>query len=85
MPDLRDEFMAAVVRLADNPEFCKSFLDHYHLWLHPPLIVAAEPLHTILDRRPGAVNYVSKEELDTWRRTVCAPPLVAKAADAVPR
>lgn len=42
----REAFMAAIVKLADDAEFRKSFMTHYNLWLHAPMIVGGDNIRS---------------------------------------
>jgi len=57
----REAFMAAIVRLADDEAFRRSFLMHYQLWLHPPLVID-RGLDLAINMTPGAITYIDLEE-----------------------
>lgn len=58
----RTAFIEAITKLADDPEFRRSFLTHYNMWLHPPLMVEPPIDLSKFDFRPGAINWVTPEE-----------------------
>jgi len=69
----REAFMAAIIKLADDAAFRESFLRHYQLWLYPPMMVTP-PLPEDFDLTPGAINFVTEEELAEMRRASFLPP-----------
>jgi len=67
MADDREAFMAAIVKLADDPEFRRSFLTHYQQWLYPPVLVNGDVTEKFFDGRPGAITPVTDEEMRAHR------------------
>ena len=53
-------FIVAITKLADDPSFRKAFLDHYHHWLNPPMLVDCGLKDVPSSLLPGHITYVSR-------------------------
>lgn len=67
--DDRAAFIEAITKLADDEAFRRSFMEHYQIWLHPPMfVVGSAPDLSEFDLRPGAINWVDDVGVFTRRR-----------------
>lgn len=59
----REAFMAAIVKLADDEAFRTSFLRHYHLFLHPPMVVTPDFAGVLWNSDPGGITLLTDEQM----------------------
>lgn len=61
----REVFMAAIVKLADDEAFRRSFLEHSELWRHPPVMAIGDVDGVCLT--PGSLAYFTDEAMAALR------------------
>jgi hypothetical protein len=64
----KEAFMAAIMKLADDEAFRRSFLTHYQLWLHPPMIVGPTFEGVQFNTEPGGITFLSEEQIHSILR-----------------